>query len=328
MHLIPASDAMSRGPCYAAPMPELDLNLTVALDALLSQGSVAGAARRLALSASAMSRTLARLRAVTGDPLLVRAGRGMVLTPHAEELRARTRNAVHEAQAVLRPASSALDLSTLERSFTIRSNEGFVDAFGASLIAAATAAAPHVRLRFAPKPEKSVAPLREGSADIEIGVLSEMGPEVRVQALFRDRFLAVVRKGHPLETEGQVTAARYAAFGHVVASRRGRADGPVDTALAALGLTRTIVAVVPGFPAALTVARASDLVALVPASFLHAQPEHQGDTAFVTTYAFELPVSTERVTVSQMWHPRVEVDPAHRWLRNLILTVCRKQVPL
>jgi DNA-binding transcriptional LysR family regulator len=170
--------------------------------------------------------------------------------------------------------------------------------------------------------------LREGSVDLEIGVLGEMGPEVRVQALFRDRFLGVVRKGHSLETEGDVTAERYAAFGHVVASRRGHANGPVDVALAALGLARTIVAVVPGFPAALAVARASDLVALVPASFLNAQPENQGYAVSVTTYAFELPVTTERITVSQMWHPRLEADPVHRWLRNLVLTVCRLQVPL
>ena len=309
-------------------MSEPDLNLLIALDALLTDGSVAGAARRLGLSASAMSRTLARLRAATGDPLLVRAGRGMVLTPCAEELRERARNVAHEARALLRPAATELDFSTLARTFTIRTNESFVEAFGAPLIAATTAVAPHVRLRFAPKPEKTAAPLREGSVDLEIGVLGEMGPEVRVQALFRDRFLGVVRKGHSLETEGDVTAERYAAFGHVVASRRGHANGPVDVALAALGLTRTIVAVVPGFPAALAMARASDLVALVPASFLNAQPENQGYAVSVTTYAFELPVTTERITVSQMWHPRLEADPVHRWLRNLVLTVCRLQVPL
>ena len=319
---------MPRRSCYARRMPDADLNLLIALDALLTEVSVAGSARRLGLSASAMSRTLARLREATGDPLLVRAGRGMVLTPRAEELRVRARNAVNEARIVLRPIASELDLSTLERTFTIRTSEGFVDAIGASLIAAATAAAPHVRLRFAPKPDKTVEPLRDGSIDLEIGVLGEMGPEIRVQALFRDRFLGVVRKGHPLETEGAVTAERYAAFGHIVASRRGRLNGPVDVALAALGLTRTIVAVVPGFPAALTVARTSELVALVPASFLNAQPEHQGNAAFVTTFAFELPVTTERFTVSQMWHPRLDVDPAHRWLRNLVLTLCRKQAHL
>jgi DNA-binding transcriptional LysR family regulator len=155
-----------------------------------------------------------------------------------------------------------------------------------------------------------------------------MGPEVRVQALFRDRFLGVVRKGHPLELEHEVTAERYAAFGHVVASRRGRTHGPVDEALAALGLERTIVAMVPSFHTALAVARSSDLIALVPASFLGNQAEHQESALSRTTYAFELPVTTEKITVSQMWHPRLEVDPVHRWLRQLVLTVCRQRVPL
>jgi DNA-binding transcriptional LysR family regulator len=307
-------------------MPEADLNLLIALDALLADGSVAGAARRLGLSASAMSRTLTRLREATGDPLLVRAGRQMVLTPHAEALRQRTQNAVHEARAVLGPATTELDFSTLQRTFTIRSNDGFVEAFGASLIAAATAVAPRVCLRFAPKLEKTAAYLRDGSADLEIGVLSEMGPEVRVQALFRDRFIGVVRQGHPLAMEPEVTAQRYAAFGHVVASRHGRTSGPVDEALAALGLERTIVAVVPSFPAALAVARASDLVALVPASVLDNQSAQQELPASAGTHAFELPVTTGEITVSQMWHPRLEVDPVHRWLRQLTLTVCRERL--
>jgi len=309
-------------------MPETDLNLLFALDVLLADGSVAGAARRLGLSASAMSRTLTRLREATGDPLLVRAGRRMVLTPHAEALRQRTQNAVHEARAVLRPSTTEPDFSTLQRTFTIRANDGFVEAFAASLIAAAIADAPLVRLRFAPKLEKTAAYLRDGSADLEIGVLSEMGPEVRVQALFRDRFLGVVRQRHPLAMEREVTADRYIAFGHVVASRRGRASGPVDEALAALGLERTIVAVVPSFPAALAVARASDLVALVPASLMGGQAEQQGLAASATLHAFELPVKTAEITVSQMWHPRSEVDPVHRWLRQLTLTACRERLPL
>jgi len=307
-------------------MPEADLNLLIALDVLLADGSVAGAARRLGLSASAMSRTLTRLREATGDPLLVRAGRRMVLTPHAEALRQRTQNAVHEARAVLRPSTAEPDFSTLQRTFTIRANDGFVEAFGASLIAAATAVAPLVCLRFAPKLEKTATHLRDGSADLEIGVLSEMGPEVRVQALFRDRFLGAVRQGHPLALERTVSAERYIAFGHVVASRHGRANGPVDEALAVSGLKRTIAAVVPGFPAALAVARASDLIALVPASLVGNRPGQQASPASI--YAFELPVATGEITVSQMWHPRLEADPVHRWLRQLTLAVCREQQPL
>lgn len=306
-------------------MPEPDLNLLIALDALLTEGSVAGAARRLGLSASAMSRTVARLREATGDPLMVRAGRRMVPTRHAQALRQRVRDAAREARTVLSPPETALDIAALRRTFTIRANDGFVEALGAALITAAAAAAPGVRLRFAPKAEKTPTPLREGLADLEIGVLGEMGPEVRVQALFRDHFVGVARTGHPLEAESEVTAEQYAAFGHVVASRRGRAEGPVDAALAALGLKRTIAAVVPSFSAALAVARASDLIALVPSFFLGIRTL-RGEPARNGIFAFELPVETEKITASQMWHPRLGADPGHQWLRQLVLTVCRESL--
>ena len=140
-----------------ASMPDLDLNLLTALEALLAEGSVAGAARRLKLSDSAMSRTLTRLRAATGDPLLVRAGRRMVPTPRAEELGDQVSGLLQEVRAALRPAAAALDLAVLERTFTLRANEGFVEAFAARLVAAVAAAAPNVRLAFAPKPDKDVA---------------------------------------------------------------------------------------------------------------------------------------------------------------------------
>jgi DNA-binding transcriptional LysR family regulator len=306
-------------------MADIDLNLLTALDALLAEGSLAGAARRLGLSASAMSRTLARLRAATGDPLLVRAGRGMVPTPHATDLRNRVRELAQDAHAVLRPVVSGLDLAQLKRSFTIRSNEAFVEVFSARLVAVVTAVAPKVQLLFMPKPDKDVRALREGLVDLEIGVLGRSGPEVRIQTLFRDHFVGAVRDGHPLLGKGKVTPERYAGFGHVVASRRGCASGPVDEALAALGLTRTVVTVVPNFRAALAVASVSDLVALVSGSFFNATQGHQTNSDPVVVRSFPLPVRTEAITVSQMWHPRLDADPAHRWLRGLVLATCREQ---
>jgi DNA-binding transcriptional LysR family regulator len=306
-------------------MPDVDLNLLTVLDALLSEGSVVAAARRLGLSASAMSRTLARLRTATGDPLLVRAGRGMVPTPRAAELRERVHELAQDARAVLRPAGTGLDFATLKRNFTIRSNESFVEIFAAPLVAAVTAVAPNVRLRFAPKPDKDVRALREGMVDLEIGVLGESGPEVRLQALFRDHFVGAVREDHPLVREGKITPERFAACGHVVVSRRGHAIGPVDEALADLGLARTIVAVVPGFRAALAVASASDLVALVTGSFFNATQAGRTRSSPTQVRSFSLPVKTEAITVSQMWHPRLDTDPAHRWLRGLVLATCRNK---
>ncbi|MCL5497461.1 LysR family transcriptional regulator [Escherichia coli] len=302
-------------------MTEPNLNLLFALDVLLAERSVAQAARRLGLSASAMSRTLGRLRETTGDPLLVRAGRHMVLTPYAEGIRERTQKAVFEARTVLRPAQTELNISTHEQLFTLRANDGFVEVFGPALIAEAAVIAPGITLRFVAKPEKTPYPLREGLVDLEIGVLSEMGPEIRVQALFRDRFVGVVRKGHPLSQIKAVTTSHYSEWKHVVASRRGALSGPIDDALAEAGLTRKIAAIVPGFPAALAVARATDLVALVPASFLINQ------SAAADLSVFELPVKTRGITVSQLWHPRSEVDPAHRWLRAFVRNVCQRLLP-
>ena len=320
MQLIYASNALSHLADYDQAMPEPDLNLLFALDALLTEKNVTRAARSLHLSASAMSRTLTRLRAATGDPLLVRAGRHMVLTPYAEEIREQTHNTVLEARALLHPSPVAPDFSTLRRTFRIRANEAFVEALGAPLIAEVTAVAPLVRLHFSSKSEKSAEYLRNGSADLEIGVLEEMGPEIRVRALFRDRYVAVVRKGHALDMKQQVTTEQYAAFGHVVAPHGRQIIDSLDAAVALLGLERTTVAVVPSFPAALAVARASDLVALLPASFANAQHA-------ASVYAFELPVVTDGFTISQMWHPRLENDPVHRWFRQLVLSVCRQHVP-
>lgn len=201
-----------------------DLNLLVTLDVLLAEASVARAAERLHLSASAMSRALARLREATGDPLLVRAGRGLVPTPRAAELRERVSQLVVEAEAVLRPVGK-LNLKRLKRSFTLRTSEGFVENFGAALMARVAREAPGVRLRFVQKADKDHAPLRDGAVDMETGVVGKAaGPELRTQALFRDRFVGVVRKGHPL-AKGVMTAERYAAGQHIAVSRRGQGAG-------------------------------------------------------------------------------------------------------
>src|SRR5215468_9122158 len=133
-------------------MAHPDLNLLVTLDVLLAEGSVARAARRLRLSASAMSRALARLRAATGDPLLVRAGRALVPTPRAQALRDRVSQLVEDGEAVLRPTET-LDVKTLVRTFTLRTRDGFVENFGPRLIARAADEAPGVRLRFVQKPD-------------------------------------------------------------------------------------------------------------------------------------------------------------------------------
>lgn len=294
-------------------MPAPDLNLLLTLDALLAEGSVAAAARRLRLSPSAMSRSLARLREATGDPLLVRAGRGLVPSPRALELRERIGPLVQEAQAALRPAA-ALKLETLQREFTLRTREGFVENFGAALLARVAAEAPGVRLRFSPKPDRDSAPLRDGRVDLETGVVgATSGPELRAQALFRERFVAVVREGHAL-ARGPLTVERYAAAHHVAVSRGGQTAGSVDAALAALGLARDIVVTVAGFAEALALARATDLAATVP----------ERHTAHLRSglATLDLPLTLAPFTVSLLWHPRMDGDAAHRWLRGCMREVC------
>lgn len=293
-----------------------DLSLLITLDALLAEGSVARAARRLQLSPSAMSRALARLRETTGDPLLVRAGRGLVASPRALELRERVSHIVQEAEAILRPAE-ALNLQAMVRTFTLRTSEGFVETFGPDLLARLSREAPGVRLRFMQKPDKESASLRDGTVDLETGVIgSTTSPEIRVQSLFRDRFIGVVRNRHPL-CRGEITPARYAAGKHVVVSRRNVDKGPIDDALKPLGLEREIGTVVGGFSTALALARATDLIATVP--------ERHTEGLRLGLHSFRLPMPAPEITVSLLWHPRMDGDLAHRWLRRCVREVCSDQ---
>jgi DNA-binding transcriptional LysR family regulator len=297
-------------------MSRPDLNLLATLDVLLREGSVARAAQRLRLSPSAMSRALARLRETTGDPLLVRAGRGLVPTPRALELRDRVGQLVQDGEAVLRPAET-LDLARLDRTFTLRTSEGFVETFGPELMARVGKEAPGVRLRFVQKIDKDSAPLRDGTVDLETGVVGNTsGPEVRAQALFRDRFIGVVRKGHPL-SRGKITPVRYAGGRHICVSRRGLDKGPIDEALEPFGLEREIVTIVGGFSTALALARTTDLIASVP-------ERHTGKLR-AGMHSFPLPVPMPEITISLLWHPRLDADPAHRWLRGCVRDACAEQ---
>lgn len=218
---------------------------------------------------------------------------------------------------MLTPATDPMDPALLERTFTIRANEGFVALFAAELVASITEAAPRVRLRFAPKPDKEATPLREGMIDLEIGTAGASAPEVRSQLIFRDRFIGAARLRHPL-LEGLITPQRYAACGHVVTSRRGASKGPVDDALHELGLRREIVAIVPSFLDALNIAPRSDLIALAQRSCM--RNRHMTSQGLE---GFDLPMAAPELAISVMWHPRVDADPAHRWLRQKLVAACR-----
>lgn len=290
-----------------------DFNLLITLDVLLAEGSVARAAQRLRLSPSAMSRALARLRAATGDPLLVRAGRGLVPTPRALQLREQVSQLVQDAHAVLRPAHD-LNMAEVLRTFTLRTSEEFVERFGPALLARIAPEAPDVRLRFVNKSDKDSVLLRQGSVDLDIGVVDAgASPELLTQALFRDRLVGVVRAGHAL-SHGPISAARFAQGQHVYVSRRGQERGQIDAALEAQGLVRQISTVVAGFNTAIALARDTDLIASVPQRYISAAA--QG------LHCFELPVTVPTFTVAMLWHPRQDADLAHRWLRACLREVC------
>lgn len=289
-----------------------DLNLLITLDVLLAEGGVARAAERLQLSPSAMSRALARLREATGDPLLVRAGRGLVPTPRALELKSRVAQLVQDGEAALRPTEK-LDLEHLSRTFTLRTSDGFVENFGPALVSRVAQSAPGVRLRFLQKVDKDSAPLRDGAVDLETGVVeSSTGPEVRAQLLFRDRYVGVVRAGHAL-SKGPMSAKRFAAGRHVSVVRRG-AESPIDAALSSLGLQRDVAVVVGGFAAAIALVRESDLVSAVP-------ERHTGNMRS-GLYSFPLPLAVEEFAVSLLWHPRSDADLAHQWIRSCVREIC------
>ncbi|MEO8805589.1 MAG: LysR substrate-binding domain-containing protein, partial [Burkholderiaceae bacterium] len=173
-------------------------------------------------------------------------------------------------------------------------------------------------LHFLHKLDKDSGPLRDGTVDLETGVVDKaIGPEVRTQALFSDRYVGVVRAGHPL-SEGEVTPLRFAEAAHVHVSRRDNDKGPIDNALAALGLERRIATIVGGFSAALALARATDLVATV-------HERHTGNL-YEGMHSFAIPLTIPQFTVSLLWHPRLDGDTAHRWLRGCVREVCREAV--
>jgi DNA-binding transcriptional LysR family regulator len=291
-----------------------DLNLLYTLDTLLAEGSVTGAGRKLRLSPSAMSRALARLRNVTGDQLLVRAGRGLVPTKRATEMRDKARELVEEAQALLRP-EAGLNLSALSRTFTIRASDGLAEAMGPALLGKVQDEAPGVRLHFVRKLDKDSAGLRDGSLDFETGVVGQtIGPEVKARALFVDRYIGVVRHDHPLAKK-VVTAEDYVTWNHVLTWRLGLDLGRIDEGLIDIGLKRNVMTTVDGFAAALALARVSDLVATVP--------EKHTATLRDGMHTFPIPVATPEFTISLLWHPRLDGDPAHRWLRDCIRGACK-----
>ncbi|WP_425505824.1 LysR family transcriptional regulator [Streptomyces typhae] len=302
--------------------PAIDANLAVALDALLAEQSVTRAAARLHTSPAAMSRTLARLRRLLQDPLLVRAGQAMVPTPRAQALREEAATVVRRLGALLAPGTD-IDPATLRSTFTLQAADVVGAALAPGLLRLARREAPGVSLRFRAEDLEAGPALRDGRIDLEVGAIDHADPETRVEALATLSMTAAVRPGHPL-TEGTLTPERLAAAEHVAVSRRGRFAGPLDAALAELGLDRRVTVVLPSHLAAMTLAARTDAVCLVPVSPPGASPSPLTEAATTLgLHVLDMPLSLPPLTLGMAWHPRHAADGAHHWLRDAVRRTLR-----
>ncbi|MFE0458938.1 LysR family transcriptional regulator [Kitasatospora sp. NPDC058965] len=305
-----------------SPDPVIDANLAIALDALLAEHSVTRAAARLHTSPAAMSRTLARLRRILQDPLLVRAGQTMVPTPRAQALREEAAAVVRSLGALLGPGTS-VDLAGLRSTFTLQAADLVGAALAPGLLQLARNEAPGVAFRIRAEEWEAGPALRDGRIDLEVGSIDHVDPETRVEELVGLRMVAAVRPGHPL-AEGPLTPDRLAAAEHVAVSRRGRFTGPLDTALAEHDLHRRVSVVLPSHLAAMTLAARSDVVCLVPAALPGAAPSplsHDADA--LGLQLLDIPLALPPLTIGMAWHPRHTADGAHRWLRSAVRrTLC------
>jgi DNA-binding transcriptional LysR family regulator len=292
-------------------MPEqLDLNLLRVFDALLQDGSVTAAAERLHLSIPATSRALARLRRAMGDPILVRAGRGLAPTPFALRIAPRVRSLLDEAAALV--DDKELDVAELRRTFTIRVGDGVVT----SLVSAVAAIAPHVVLRFVAEGDESVAALRDGTVDLDLGAGTDTDADIRSEVLFTERMVGIVRLDHPLK---RPTLQQLCKYPHVSVSRRGRMKGPLDAALQAQGLQRHVGAVVPFYAAAAALVASTDYIGLIPRRL--AEEHHK------VLRSFPIGADLPEVEVRMHWHARLDADPAQRWLRDTVRRTAKALAP-
>ncbi|MFJ2261820.1 LysR family transcriptional regulator [Streptomyces sp. NPDC087844] len=289
---------------------QLDLNLLTVLDALLEEGSVMGAAERLHLSSPAVSRTLGRLRAVTGDDILVRTGHSMAPTPYAVSVREEVHRLVRQAHEVLSPIRE-LDPAAMDRTFTIQCHDAVAASLLPVLVGRIQQQAPGVQLRALAENSVDTDDLRHGRVDLELGDSRPSMPEFRSEPLGNDRFVVAMRADHPCAAAG-FGLASYAAQPHVVISRRGRLTAPIDDMLAAEGLHRRVVAAVATVSTALQIAARGD--ALVTCTAVLGRPLIE---AFGLV-ARPLPIETPAATVNCNWHQRYDSDPAHAWLREQV----------
>lgn len=293
----------------------MDLNLLVALDALLAERSVTRAGQRVGLTQSAMSRALARLRDSLDDALLVRAGRDLVLTPRASALQQPLREALRQLETAVRPAP-AFDPATAKRTFHISTADYGMAVAIPPLLARLQHCAPGIDLVVHPQHETFDAALAAGTFDVVMVPKRASSPGIVWTPLFSEHFSCVVREGH-LVIGKKLTLKALCAVPHVFVSPGGGAHGVVDEALAKRGLQRRIALRVPSFLIAPLVVAQSDAIAMLPTRLAQQLARH------LPIRVLPAPLSLPGFTVALGWHERMRDDPAHTWLRRLIVEIAR-----
>jgi DNA-binding transcriptional LysR family regulator len=303
------------------PMTHLagvDLNLLPLLDALLGERHVTRAAERVGLSQPAASRGLGRLRVLLDDPLLVRAGTGLALTPRAEAVRDPVRRALGIVEgAIAKPAT--FDPAVARRTVRIVTDDysGFV--LLPRLVERLTRTAPGFDVWAVPAGGSlGVEPLVRGDIDFLIaplGRLPQLPPGIRVETLFSERFMCVVQRGHPLARKA--TLERFVAARHAFVAPGGSRGGPVDDALAGRGKERRIALALPHFLVMPFVVAASDLVLTVGERVARTY------AGLLPITVFEPPLAVPGFTVGMFWHEKVEHDPALGWFRGEMSALAR-----
>lgn len=300
-------------------LASINLNLLVALDALLRERSVTEAARRSRVTPSAISHSLASLRDVFGDPLLIRSGRGMVLTPRAEALVGPLRILLGDAERLL-AGRGAFDPSSAKRTFVIAAPDFLATLLMPPLLDATHLIAPGIAFEVVPSGRRANAWLLEsGEVDLALGAIVEASPGIRRMDLCTESFLCAVRAGHPLARGKELDLATYVAIPHLVIAL-GEHSGPtwIDQALAKHGLERTVALRVRYFMSAPLVIARSDLLVTGPSQLL------RYFESLVPLRLYRPPIELPTYPEEAYWHERFDNDGAHEWLRNNVRAIFRK----
>ncbi|MDF5775426.1 LysR family transcriptional regulator [Pseudomonas syringae] len=288
----------------------IDLNLLVTLDALLSEQNVTRAAHRLNLTQPTVSLQLGRLRQVLEDPLLLPGPRGMTPTARAEELREPLRQALAELESALLPGRD-FDPATADHTWRVAASDYATTALIWPSLGRLRNSAPGTRLAMLNKqPVSLAADLESGRLDLALHTRDEAPPKLRQRSLIHERYVLAARHDHP-DLVQPVSLTRFCELEHAVMSPNGGGfAGSTDQALAALGLSRRVVLSAPHFGSLVSALTCSDLVAVVPERLVRNQP---------TLVVQEPPLSIPGFEMLMLWPERLHRDPAHRWLRELMV---------